>query len=294
MKKTQGNWDSSDRNIYFAAILEPQLDYYLPLYRNLLVAVNEIKSPKYRAIMSDAMESGANILIDSGIYNLTQVHAKKHGVSMDIALSTAPDNIDGFDSLFALYVDIITELGNKAWGYIELDQGGRENKIKTRKKLERMGFNPIPVYHPINDGWDYFDELASNYDRICVGNLVQANNEVRKRIICTVYERSRKYPNLWIHLLGVTAHPFLYAFPVGSCDSSSLNEGLRWGLTTFETASALQPTSSLGKRFVYNRSYEPDEPGGGHDANRIGGYTSEFMVRNWRGLLNAYKQEGLL
>ena len=57
---------------------------------------------------------------------------------------------------------------------VEVDQGGRENKIKTRARLEKMGLRPIPVYHPLNDGWDYFDYLAENYDRICMGNVVNA------------------------------------------------------------------------------------------------------------------------
>ena len=62
--------------------------------------------------------------------------------------------------------------------------------------LEQMGLRPIPVYHPFNDGWDYFDYLAERYDRICFGNVVQADRETRKRLVATAWERHRKYPHL--------------------------------------------------------------------------------------------------
>ena len=112
-------------------------------------------------------------------------------MTMDEVLSMAPEKLDGFDSLFDKYVRIIKEIGEESWGYIEIDQGGKDNKIKTRDRLHKLGFNPIPVYHPLVDGWDYFDYLAERYDRICLGNIVQAQNETRKRLLATMWERKR-------------------------------------------------------------------------------------------------------
>ena len=214
---------------------------------------------------------------------------------MDEALGTAPEDIDGFDNLFDRYCEIVGVLGDRAWGYIELDQGGRDNKIKTRKRLEALGFNPVPVYHPLNDGWDYFDELASTYDRICVGNVVEADSETRKRIIATIYERCRDYPDLWVHLLGLTPNPWLNAYPMGSCDSSSLASAIRWGQSNIETASALQPGPDLPRGFIYDRNTtRGHERGGWDDGNRLSGCTASFLLTNWRGLVNDYKESGLL
>ena len=104
--------------------------------------------------------------------------------------------------------------GSRLWGYIELDQGGAVHKRRTRTALEQAGLAPIPVYHPFNDGWDYFDELCARYDRICVGNVVQAPRAIRCRIFATVWERQRAYPDVWIHYLGVTPTPTQIAYPV--------------------------------------------------------------------------------
>jgi hypothetical protein len=170
----------------------------------------------------------SGLFIDSGVFALANGHAVEHEITMDEALSLAPTEIDGFDELYKRYCSIIETLGDLVWGYIEIDQGGRENKRKTRAKLEAQGFRPIPVYHPFNDGWEYFDELASDYDRICFGNIVQADQETRKRLLATAWERKRKYPHLWIHLLGLSPNERLNAYPIDCCDSSAWLMHVRW------------------------------------------------------------------
>ena len=171
----------------------------------LLCAVNEIGGDGAVDTLAGWAEAGNSVFIDSGVFSLTNEHARAHNMTMDQVLGLPPADIDGFDELFTKYVAIIKKLGDKVWGYIEIDQGGRDNKIKTRARLEALGFAPIPVYHPFVDGWDYFDELAQGYDRICFGNVVQADRDTRKRLLATAWERRRKYPHLWIHLLGLTS-----------------------------------------------------------------------------------------
>ena len=294
MIKTGGAWDSSDRPVFFAACVENHLTLCAECHDYLLAAVNHMEEKAgFRKEVFDAIDAGKKVFIDSGIFNLTQQHAEKHGITMDQALGTAPEDIDGFDNLFDRYCEIIGVLGDRAWGYIELDQGGRENKIKTRKRLEALGFNPVPVYHPLNDGWDYFDELASTYDRICVGNVVQADTETRKRIIATIYERCREYPDLWVHLLGLTPNPWMNAYPTGSCDSSALAAGIRWGNSKIETASALQNVPDLPRGFIYDMTSTRRNEGGWDNASRLSGMTAAFMHHNWRGLVNDYKEAGL-
>jgi len=45
------------------------------------------------------------------------------------------------------YLAVNKRLGDKVWGYMELDQGGAKNKRITRAKLHDLGINPIPVWH---------------------------------------------------------------------------------------------------------------------------------------------------
>jgi hypothetical protein len=291
MKHTGGRWDPKEQNVYFIASNVNSLMHGAKSHDYLLVAVNEISTDEDMEWIERWCDEGKRVFIDSGVFNLANSHAKNHNMRMDQALALAPDEIDGFTELFDRYCKLIKRLGSKVWGYIEVDQGGRENKIKTRQRLEDLGFRPIPVYHPFNDGWDYFDHLGENYDRICFGNIVQADRLTRLRLLATAWERRRKYPNLWIHLLGMTPNEWLAAFPVNSCDSSTWLRLVRWA-TAFKAPVALKPFSTLSKNFTYAYDAQPDSPNGHQKARQLGGYDSHFLVQNWRAMVREYQALG--
>ena len=248
IKKTGGKWDRTRWPCYIPAVTMigwPQVCY--DLLDQMLVPINQLDDqmlPKFEELVNQCPT-----MLDSGVFNLTQVHAERHKISMDQALQIAPEEIDNFEPLFDRYCRITKQFGKKLWGYVEIDQGGRENKIKIRARLEKQGIVPIPVYHPLNDGWDYFDYLAQQYDRICFGNVVQANAEVRQRLIATAWERRRKYPHLWIHALGLTASELTVAYPINSCDSSTWSGSVRWGRQRSFVSTS--PFGDMGESFVY-------------------------------------------
>lgn len=290
MKKTGGSWNPSDRNKYFIASDINNLSVIDTgdnglLFKNILVAVNELNSRSDQFI-NRALSLGTNLFIDSGIFNLTNIHARNHNVSMDTALNLAPDQIDGFQKLFDKYVSLIQHYGDKVWGYVELDQGGIENKIKTRTLLESMGINPIPVYHPFNDGWDYFDYLAANYDRICFGNVVQADGPTRKRLVATAWERKRKYPELWIHLLGYTPNQTLNAYPIDSADSSAWLSAVRW--SGYIPRASLKGFGNLPKNFQYQLGKPKDH----YKAVAMAAYGYNLDMQAWPALANRWQDYG--
>ena len=226
-----GTFDSQDRYIYFAAGSAYASDKKTAFlnYDYVLIAVNELFDDRPLENFELMLDLGKKVLLDSGIFNLTNQHARAHNCTMDEALAIPPQGIDGFQKLYDRYVELVKRYEKRLWGYIELDQGGRACKIETRKGLEKIGLRPMPVYHPLNDGWDYFDELAKRYDRICFGNIVQAERAVRKRLLATLWQRHRAYPGLWVHALGLTPNEMLLAFPMESCDSSTWLSSVRWG-----------------------------------------------------------------
>lgn len=290
--KTGGDWEPSDRPVYFVASVVDTLSRVKHLHRFLLIAVNEIRDGDIDEIRDFMTTSGCKVFIDSGAFNLSTRHAAKHEITMNEALSLAPHEVDGFDDLFAKYVRLMADFGDKCWGYIEIDQGGRDNKIKTRAKLEGMGLRPIPVYHPFNDGWGYFDELASKYDRICLGNVVQADPATRKRLIATAWERRRKFPGLWIHALGLTPSDLTAAYPIGSCDSSTWISDIRWG--THDAKICNQRAWALGSGFTYDKEAAVETPRGNRHAVRLAGYdaamvsrTMQIMERDFQTVLGA-------
>ena len=221
MKYTAGQFNRNDWPVYFLAGGPGTLESAAQSAGAMLIAVNELMGESGPGLLEQMLDSGQKVFLDSGVFSLASKTAKERGITHDEALSLPLDQLSGFNDLYNAYLQLTSAFGNRLWGYIELDLGGREQKRETRAKLEAAGLQPIPVYHPLNDGWDYFDELASEYDRICIGNIVQASGYVRHRLLATVFERQANYPDLWIHLLGYTPNEWLNACPIQSCDSST-------------------------------------------------------------------------
>lgn len=284
--ETQGSWSrDEDRNTYFLAtnLSTQQIDAGAT-HHYILIAVNEINSNGIDKLVALA-DRGASILLDSGIFWLTNEHKRAHGISMNEALALPPSEIDGFDDLLAKYLQIVDRLGDKLWGVIELDQGGRDCKRETRAMLHEKGIFPMPVYHPLNDGWEYFDELASTYDRIAIGNVVQADARTRLSLLTTLWERRRKYPDLWVHMLGYTLDATLLGWPVDSCDSSTWLAGVRWVAGTAEY-SLLSRAGALGVDFAYRLGSDPSGEAGSHQAVKLGATTMRAATMNYRSFLS--------
>ncbi len=268
------------RNMYFTASDAKSQDIGVRHHTCVLVAVNELAGSGEK-LLERWLDNGATVLLDSGIFWLTNEHVRAHpGMPMDDALALPPDQIDGFEELFARYVQLVQRHGDRLWGYIELDQGGMVNKRKTRAKLHDLGLRPIPVYHPFNDGWDYFDELAESHDRLCFGNVVQADRTQRKRLVATAWERHRRYPNLWIHLLGLTPNEWLMAMPVDSADSSAWLSSVRW--SGYKETAALRTLGSLPKDFQYALASDANADHGSRKAVAMSAIGCKAMQRNWR------------
>lgn len=287
MKRTAGRFDPHSPTLYFLATNPDILNGIKNTHKELLVAVNELKSDASLRAFESMIDAGVNLFIDSGVFNLAMEHAKAHNISHDEALKTPLEKLEGFDELFARYKTIANKYQDKIWGLIEVDLGGRDQKRQTRTLLEDAGIRPIPVYHPLNDGWDYFDELAKGYDRVCVGNIVQASGYVRKRIIATLFERRKQYPGLWIHLLGYSPNEWLNAFPMNSCDASSWLNVVRWN--GYHEKTILKALGDMNKNF----QYELGNRASWEKGIMMGATGATFAVRNHNRYMNSLKEVGI-
>jgi hypothetical protein len=280
MMRTGGTWDPKDLGVYFLASNAETLELAVPYHRHVLVALNSISSTDVERLRG-FIRRGVGVMLDSGVFFLAMQVAERRGVPLAEALTCPPAELDGFDKLYDSYCALMGELGEQFWGYVEIDIGGRENKIKTRTKLEERGLRPIPVYHPMSDGWDYFDYLASRYDRICFGNVVDADIPTRRRILATVSERKRRYPGLWVHMLGFTPSEACIAYDANSYDSSSWMGSVRWPDRYIATA-GLQYFSQMPPGFFYKLGTESDSAGGSKKAKRLAAYEAHMLERNLR------------
>ena len=300
IKHTSGTWDhSADQHAYFLAASVNPLRFSNAGHPYLLIALNELMSPKAgsRGVVDAAVakielliDNGHKLLIDSGIFWLASSHAAEHpDVPIDVAFGLPPTEMNNFDLLLECYLEVHARFGDRAWGYIEMDQGGPINKRKTRKLLESKGVTPIPVYHPLIDGWDYFDELAQQYDRIAIGNVGQATITVRKQIVMALWERHRQYPDTWLHMLGYTPDPTAIGWPFDSADSSTWISGLRWG--TLKDRSLLRPIGNLNDGWRYQLESDNDAPNGWTAAARVSATTHTVNQMNWRNYLRTLRDE---
>lgn len=228
---------------------------------------------------------GKTILIDSGIFSLCSEYAKKNMIPLSNAFVTAPEKFNGFEKLYEKYIRIINDLKDKIWGYIELDIGGQENKKRIRRQLESQGLNPIPVYHPLGDDYEYFDYLCERYQRICIGNLVNAAPPVKNRILWDLDKRRKKYPDLWIHYLGISLSQHCFSFKIDSCDSSGITSMLRW--RTMSSKSLLKDCDSV-QRKIFN--YDGmDERSKAYKAAAINVFSNIRNCQNYQEILNAHQ-----
>jgi hypothetical protein len=203
---------------------------------------------------------------------------------MDQALAVAPQEVDGFDQLLTRYVDIVRTYHEGLWGYVEIDQGGVAGKRATRAYLEEQGLRPIPVYHPITDGFDYFDELLERYDRICIGNIVMAPPAVRRDLLTMVWERRRRAPHkVWLHALGHTPNPLFNAYPVNSSDSSTHVYALRFVDTMSWGRAMLGEFGRLrDHRLAHDRDMVDDPRRGMVKKYQILGWIARTELDAWR------------
>lgn len=294
MKLTSGGtYDKEERFAYFLATSptrHTEAETHLPeanilSYEHVLVAINELETPKSLENLNRLVDSGRKVLLDSGIFNLTMRHARANDVHMDVALGLAPDEIDGFDKLKDTYYTIADKYKDTMWGMIEMDQGGPEHKPITRAMIEKdTGIVPIPVWHPLLDGVDYYKSITKEYDRICVGNLVKAVPSIRLRLLTKIYELSRECPDVWHHLLGVTPNDLSYSLPIyGSCDSSTWLSGVRW-MQGWQARATAKPFGNYPEDLWYGTTegtyYRVD---GISLMNSLALNTGVKDVREWRG-----------
>lgn len=221
-----GTYNPEEKYLYFYTTDPTTLAKISDLTANLLVPVDELDGNaalrSFNQLISTVhpRTGKRRMFLDSGVFNLAVQHSNNHGITLNEARAMNPQKVDGYSALFDKYVELVRTYEETLWGYVEIDLGQTEDKRQIRRQLESMGLRPVPVYHPLSDGWDYFDELASQYDRICVGNMVQVRGYIRKRIIATIWQRKQAYPHLWVHLLGATPKEWMIAYPIESSDSA--------------------------------------------------------------------------
>lgn len=281
VKQTGGRWDPKGQNIYFLAATASDIPPVRAMAKNILVALDQIQGGTVEDLLTMVEQEGKTIFIDSGAYALAAEVARNEDVPLSAVFGRKAQVVPGFDKLLGSYLSIIGRLKDSVWGYVELDFGGPDGKRETRRMLEDKGLRPIPVYHPFADPPEYFDEIASQYDRIAVGGLVGLSRMVKIRIAATIHHRSRKYPGLWVHALGIGPSDVTAAFPANSCDASTWVGLVRWPDSLAANAGNTR-FSTVSHHYTYEIGSDQNSEKGLLKAKRLGAYDGHMAGLNWR------------
>jgi hypothetical protein len=281
-RKTDGSWNPEERGLYFLALWDTDMPKHLgamPYQQGISALIEYGLLESHGDPAEVAIElSGIyrHLMIDSGVFSLANAEAKKRGATFEEGLKLKLADIEKGEQYLADYFAMCHAVKEKVWGYVEIDLGGREEKIKTRERFHKEGLCPIPVYHPLLDGTEYLHYLCDNYDRICVSNLVQSSYETRSVLTAFVYEHIARRPKNkrpFIHYLGVS--PGQAHFPhncLGSCDSSTWAMGRRFGIEKTMTFSQLVPCVSADGQHRYTAKIGSEE---GYENSQ------RFQMMNW-------------
>jgi hypothetical protein len=293
IRKTDGKWSKDEMGLYFLALWDTDMPSKLATmpYQKGISALIEYN---LLAREDDAVEAALDLtkiyrhlFIDSGVFSLANAEAKRKNVSFEEGLRLKLSDIDTGEEYLAAYMAMCHQIKDYVWGYVEVDLGGRDEKIKMRDRFHAAGLSPIPVYHPLLDGTDYLEYLCDRYDRICVSNLVQSNSETRSILTAYVYNFIQQRPKKkrpYVHYLGVSPGQAHFAHNcLGSCDSSSWAMGRRFGTEqTMAFSQLISFTSPEGEN-----KYAPvvGGKGGYHNSQR-------FQMSNWgmHGYENYYEE----
>ena len=239
MKQTGGSRfnrgeSRQDAKFFFASVFSHLRNLEVPdAMPNILLPVHSLVglSESNQAVLDTILESEDHLLLlDSGAFTVAHDHSKRMKIPLDEAFATSPSEIIGFNELKADYLAFLEEHADRLWGYIELDMGSKQDKRDTRAEIESHGFVPIPVFHPLVDGWEYLIELLEEYDRISVGNIVGLSHQMRIKLLFHMYRIWKEVnPDCWIHLLGMTPTTnAALSLPFSSYDSSTWTTAFRW------------------------------------------------------------------
>jgi len=112
--------------------------------------------------------------------------------------------------------------------YVNLDVI-RDPKATSQNQaiLERMGLEPIPVFHTGTD-FKHLDRLMKRYPYIALGGMVGAERKATLRWAATCHKRAQDYGSVF-HGFGQTSMDNIMSIPWYSVDSSSWGGGFMYG-----------------------------------------------------------------
>ena len=113
-----------------------------------------------------------------------------------------------------------------------LDSHDLKESMANQKKLEALGYNPIPVYHYseyASDSRDLLDDMVRDYDYIGIGGVagMMLNEKQKKAYLDYVFYRTQD--KVKVHGLGMSSIKPVERYPFYTIDSSTWLQWQKFG-----------------------------------------------------------------
>lgn len=166
--------------------------------------------------LADRHEKDYRLFVDSGGYT-----ARVKGVKIDIFK----------------YIDFLNANAPYVTIAANLDTNDVEETLANQKLLldRTSGVKILPIYHYsdyVNPKYrGLLDEYIKNFDYIGVGGVAGTMNERKTLIKFMDYVFSKTKDKIKVHGFGITAETYVDRYPFYSVDSTSWQQGMRYGGT---------------------------------------------------------------
>jgi len=130
------------------------------------------------------------------------------------------------------YGDFIAQNKQYVFAYANLDYKDTNRTLYNQNYLESRGLHPVPVYHVdewLDKKYDLLDSYLAKYPYVALGGAAKdkGGKSVLHPFLSAMFARSKGKTRF--HGFGITDVQYLKKYPFYSVDSTSWNQGGRYG-----------------------------------------------------------------
>ena len=151
------------------------------------------------------------------------------------------------------YIKFINQTNQHLFFELDVDCVAGLEKVEYMRKMieDGTGKQPIPVWHP-NRKWDYFLKMCEEYPYVSVG-LNDHIQRLKPKVTIPIYKKfidAAHQKGVKIHGLGFTQTQILKFLHFDSVDSTSWNNGSKYGQVSIFTHNCIIYRARKGKRVI--------------------------------------------
>jgi hypothetical protein len=170
---------------------------------NVLRSFGLLDRDSYHFCCTNWRDTINGLILDSGTWTLNNTHDET--LKKRLTVENYKNYLSKVGQYFDFYFNFDEDFSDK----------GYETNLANLKRLEKAGYQPVPVIHDIyGNEIDYY--IKEGYRRVALGSSqiksIKSLEDAMKNLVKAAIK---------VHLFGNTSFTFLTSFPIDSCDSTA-------------------------------------------------------------------------